>query len=339
MATLTRMKRFTGCLAFLTLLTGFHGKAADADVKISLDSAYILMGKQTSLHVEMTQPAEKQYFLSVPTDTLSAHVEIAHVSLPDTTRIKGAEGRLLIRQDIILQSFDSGMYAVGPLAAIGTDKDTIHSNPLSLKVLPANVDSLETIHSFAPVVKESSKWWDFIPDFILDHWPICLLVLLVIAAGIVIWLFYSKKVTVPFMPKEKPISPFDQAMLSLDNLKEQHLCEKGLEKEYYTELTNILRVYLERRFGINAMEMTTSQILRHLERDDEIKRHHSLMKRILEIADYVKFAKVRPLPEDNVASWNNAKNFVVDTKPVEPADDAEASPEDADTQSIKDTEQ
>lgn len=313
--------RLSGALATVALLMSSTLFAADADIKISMDSAYLLMGRQTTLHVEMMHPSHKQYFLALPTDTLSRFVEIAHVSAPDTTRVKGTDGKLMIRQDIVLQSFDSGLYAVGPLKLIGTDKDTILSNPLSLKVMPVNVDSLDTIHSFAPVAAGSSKWWDFIPDLLLDYWIYCIIVLLLVLVGVAYWLFRSKKVPVPFLPKEKPVSPFDEAMHSLATLKEQHLCEKGMEKEYYTELTNILRLYLERRFGINAMEMTSSQILDHLRADEQIKHHHSLMKRILEIADYVKFAKVRPLPEDNVAAWNSAKDFVVDTKPVEQTDD------------------
>ena len=92
-------------------------------------------------------------------------------------------------------------------------------------------------------------------------------------------------------------------------------------QEFYTRLTEILRTYLDKRFGINAMEMTSSQIMQHVERHDLTRPSSALMKQILEMADFVKFAKVRPLPDDNVKSFNMATRFVEDTKPApEPAE-------------------
>ena len=84
----------------------------------------------------------------------------------------------------------------------------------------------------------------------------------------------------------------------------------------FTELTDILRTYLYRRFGINAMEMTSRQILAAISADKETKDKKPLVRQILDMADFVKFAKVRPLPADNIQSYENAVKFVEDTKPV-----------------------
>ncbi|MCH5247123.1 MAG: cell wall anchor protein [Muribaculaceae bacterium] len=286
-------------------------------LKVSLDSAYILMGKQTSLHVEIFQPGDApQGYLLLPADTLVKEVEISSIGYPDT--IKGAtrDQLMQIRQDIIIQSFDSGLYSLPPLAYLLENGDTIFSNATTLKVVPVNVDTLSTIHSFAPVSSIGSKWWDFLPDILIEYWIYCIIIILIVLGGIAAWLLLKKKVNVPFMPKTKPVSPYDAAISSLARLKEEHLCENGREKEYYTRLTDILRQYLEGRFGINAMEMTSTQILDELKNRSDISEHHGLMKRILEIADFVKFAKVRPLPDDNVASWSRAQKFVEDTKPA-----------------------
>ncbi|MDE6812556.1 MAG: hypothetical protein K2J28_01800, partial [Duncaniella sp.] len=77
----------------------------------------------------------------------------------------------------------------------------------------------------------------------------------------------------------------------------------------------ILRVYLQGRFGINAMEMTSTQIRQILDSNEETRLSKENMERVLETADFVKFAKVRPLPDDNVRSFNSAMQFVEDTKP------------------------
>ncbi len=100
-----------------------------------------------------------------------------------------------------------------------------------------------------------------------------------------------------------------------------------MEKEYFTLLTDILREYLERRFDINAMEMTTRQIIDSLSSNTEVKEKRNYMREILDVADFVKFAKVRPLPSDNIAAFDNAVKFVEETKPVEKpdADDSQAN--------------
>ena len=99
-------------------------------------------------------------------------------------------------------------------------------------------------------------------------------------------------------------------------LKQRQLCEKGQEKTYYTELTEILRQYLEGRFGINAMEMTTPQIKRAVRATVPAEAAPGLMNEVLEMADYVKFAKMRPLPEDNVRAFEQAIKFVENTRPA-----------------------
>ena len=125
-------------------------------------------------------------------------------------------------------------------------------------------------------------------------------------------------------PKPEP-SPYETAMSALASLKEKKLWEQGMEKEYFTELTEILRVYLNRRFGINAMEMTSRQIMASLASNKDIKEKRSYVRQILDMADFVKFAKVRPLPADNIASYDNAVKFVEETKPVEPTEEEKAA--------------
>lgn len=295
----------------------FQLQAANpVSIKIAVDSASLLMGKQTAMHVEITEDADgKEGRLILSPDTLVKNVEIAYATLPDTS--KAGDNRRIIRQDIVLQSFDSGLYLIPPVKYLSGTGDTVLSNPLSLKVLPVNVDTLETIHSFAPVMPAGSKWWDMIPDILLDYWIYLLIVIAILIIGVVVWLTMKKKISVPFISQPKQLPPYEQALQSLDNLRDRRLCEQGREKEYYTELTDILRRYLEAQFGINAMEMTSSQILNNLRENPAINMHHNIIRRILEIADFVKFAKVRPLPSDNVASWNNAHQFVLDTKPAE----------------------
>jgi len=130
---------------------------------------------------------------------------------------------------------------------------------------------------------------------------------------------YKKEGTI--IRKKPEPTPYEVAMRDLRELKTKNLWEQGMEKEYFTRLTDILRTYLDRRFGINAMEMTSREIINRLY-DSDVKDKRDYVRQILNVADFVKFAKVRPLPADNIAAYDNAVRFVEETKP-EPQPDSD----------------
>lgn len=134
--------------------------------------------------------------------------------------------------------------------------------------------------------------------------------------------------------RKRIVPPYELAMHRLGQLRERRLAESGHEKEYYTELTDILRQYLEGRFGINAMEMTSREIMDRLY-DSDVKDKRDYVRQILHVADFVKFAKVRPLPADNIAAFDNAVRFVEETKPV-PVAEEEADGDNPDKVAKKD---
>ena len=153
---------------------------------------------------------------------------------------------------------------------------------------------------------------------------------------------------------EELLPPHEKALMALSQLRDEKLWQGGREKEYYTHLTDILREYLSGRFGIQAMEMTSSQIVEALRSNQETRLLNKQMKEILEMADFVKFAKLKPAPDDNESAMRNAVSFVEETRPQEapagdpatPADSAaqgapaakETTPEVSDTQSESDWE-
>ncbi|MDE5554410.1 MAG: cell wall anchor protein, partial [Muribaculaceae bacterium] len=164
-------------------------------------------------------------------------------------------------------------------------------------------------------VSVPSRWYDFIPNWWL--WVF----IGIAAAGVIaccVLLFRKKKGLISKPVKVTP--PYDLAVMRLNDLQAKKLPQSGRDKEYYTELTEILRQYLEGRFGINAMEMSSTQIIDTLRHNKETRPGSDLMKQILEIADFVKFAKVRPLPDDNIKAFNSAVKFVEDSKPLPPVD-------------------
>lgn len=289
-------------------------------VKISsrLDSAILLMGKQTTIHIEVLQDVSQSgRIINEPlkSDTITdivKGIEYRGTVRNDTTII--SESIQQINRDYLIQSFDSGLYTIPPFKYV-VGIDTFKSAPLTLKVIPVQVDSIyDTITDYASIEQINRKWYDFIPEQITDN---ILLIILAIAifTGLIIIIYIRKKRRHTGILPNITLPPFELAMMRLSELKGLNLCEKGQEKEFYTLLTDIIREYLIGRFCINALEMTSSQILDSIRKTevDVISQKH--IEKILEMADFVKFAKVRPLPDDNIKIYQTAIEFVKETKP------------------------
>jgi len=308
------LKILTFLLAFSVVQTTFAGNVT---LKQSLDSAYIIMGRTTTLNIELLKNGPLSGSVVVQDKSFPAEVEISSTGKADTLAMDN--DRYQFRRQIVIQSFDSGVYTLPPVLYIERG-ETIASSPVSLKVVPVPVDSLKDIHDYADVQDSGLRWFDNLPDWLVDGWLWILIGLAVVGAAVWTYLKYFRRkaeTKVESKPKEPP---YDEAVRRLTELREEHLCENGQEREFYTRLTEILREYLQHRFGINAMEMTSSQILDALESREDTRMSRSVMDQVLQMADFVKFAKVRPLPDDNVKSFRGAMQFVEDTKPVEQTD-------------------
>jgi hypothetical protein len=158
---------------------------------------------------------------------------------------------------------------------------------------------------------------------VVDYWWLILLILLLIA--IVVYVILMKKKNRPILGrKERVLTPYEIAVNSMSRLRQQKLWEQGMEKEYFTVLTEILRKYLEGRFGVNAMEMTSREIIQTLAQNPETKDKREYVRQILDVADFVKFAKMRPLTSDSIQSFENAMRFIEETKPVIVAEETES---------------
>ena len=293
------------------LLLAATATAGNVTFKARLDSATLLMGKTTTLHLEITQDKQARgFFPGEQLDTLNAMVEIAERPAADTTDL--GNNRIQINRDLIIQSFDSGMWIIKPIPYV-VNGDTAFCNQLTLKVLPVDVSQMQDVNDIKPVEAVPFNLLDWLPDY----WWAWLLGLLLLGAGIWAYRKYYKKGINPLKPSRKRLPPYEEAMQRLAQLKEQQLWQQGMEKEYYTELTDILREYIDRRFNINAVEMTTTQIKETLLNNEKTRPVNDQLNEILEIADFVKCANQHPLADDNERSLQRAINFVEHTRPIE----------------------
>lgn len=321
-----RLSVFTWAfVALLVSVLPMRAVAADVSVHASIDSLALWMGEQTRIRLEVAQNEGEQVWL-LPTfsDTLVRGIEVLEVSRPDTMKL--GNGRIQIDRSLLVTSFDSGFFYIPPFRYVaGTD--TLSTEALSLKILPMEVDTTQSIVDIKGVRAPSSSWWLLLWDNMpLWGWIVLIVIAVAAVALLAYWIYrrYFSRSREEVAPEDL-LPPHEKALLALSQLRDEKLWQEGREKEYYTHLTDILREYLFGRFGIQAMEMTSSQILSILRSNQETKVLNKQIKEILEMADFVKFAKVKPTPDDNEAAMRNAVAFVEETRPEEiPADDTGA---------------
>ena len=314
-------------LIIAMMLLALPAVAGNTTISAKLDSTHVLMGKTIGLHISVVQDREVNgLMLNLVADTLNAKVEIADKGKADTTALDN--NRLQINRDITLQAFDPGTYQL-PAILYVVGGDTLRSKEtLTLTVDSIKVDPQGKIKDFKPVAEAPFKLLDWVPDFISDYWWAWLAGLLLLAFGLYAYFKWYKKGINPLKPVKKRLPPYEEAMQALSNLKSRNLWQNGQEKEYYTALTDILRVYIDRRFGINAVEMTSTQIMDKIRQNEDAHIAKEQLNNVLEIADFVKFANMHTLADDNEIAFQRAVNFVEQTKPL-PQPNEEEGKEDA----------
>ncbi|GAP72254.1 hypothetical protein SAMD00024442_28_28 [Candidatus Symbiothrix dinenymphae] len=284
--------------------------AQKAVISASIDTAQMLIGEQRKIHLNIAANKEARLQLPLITDTLTAGVEVLEISKFDTTDI--GNNRMQIEYDYLVTSFDSALYLLPPFVLI-EKLDTAYSQRLALKVssMPVDTTSMQ-FFDIKDVMKPEFVWKDYAAPVAYS-----LLAILLIAA--IVYVIYRRKKNKPLIPlpkKEKVvIPPHIQAIKALDEIKSEKLWQQGKEKEFHSQVSEVLREYIEGRFGINAMEQVSGEILDAVRGLSEVGELYNNLKQLLLTADLVKFAKYRPMPDENETSITNAYLFVNKTAP------------------------
>lgn len=286
----------------------FHSFSNETGVYATVDTSQILIGDQVNYTITCIQNNKLNVVFPGFTDTIITGIEIVESSPLDT--VKDANDQLTIEKKYLITSFDTGAYML-PVGPFILDNDTIYGKSIFLSVNTMEVDTAKS--SIKPIKLPYKQGYTF--DEILPWLLIGLLILLLAGGGIFAYFYFKKKKdtsTVKYIPKE-PAEII--AYRSLDELKMEQLWQKEQYKAYYSKLTEILRMYLEHKFKINAMEQTSDEIIFEIENLGIITMNCIIeLKQILQTADFVKFAKLIPNAEENVNSYDLAVKFIDRTK-------------------------
>lgn len=305
-------------ILLLVLFSGsiFSLNAQQVTVKASIDSTHILIGDQLKLLLEIEKPKGIDVVFPMVPDSFSTGIEVVERSKVDTLALDNKEREKLVQQ-LLITSFDSGMHQIPPFyfkMKDGKMLDSAATRALAFQVHGMKIDTtkgpadIKMVYGAPVTLKEASP-------YILG---------IILAAAIIFFIFYYirwKKKNVPLFAKpEKPAEPAHViALRELDRIKAQKLWQQEKIKQYYSEVSDTIRTYIENRFNIPAMEQTSSETIGIFRQEKDLADSTSLdqLQHILSLADLVKFAKYNPLPDDNNLTLMNAYFFVNQTKKEE----------------------
>jgi hypothetical protein len=301
--------RNTIVLFLLLLCGGAYGQSLTVETR--LDTNLILIGDQIRFHVEVEQQRDMKVTLPLFGDTITEKIEVLEASQPDTLFLSNEIIR--VSQHYLITSFDSGLYIIPPQRFAFSYHgmgDTLESQALFLGVLTFKIDSIKGIADIKPPMKAPLSFREILP-WILGG----LAVVAIVVAGI--WYYRRRKKIIPEMvTRVKPVvPPHITALNALDDLKRKKLWQQGNTKAYYSELSDIIRTYIEGRFEIIAMEQTTDETLDALEAGKYLPETlFENLKGMLSLADLVKFAKYEPLADQNELVFQHGYDMVLQTK-------------------------
>ncbi|WP_394706761.1 BatD family protein [uncultured Bacteroides sp.] len=314
--TLLKSRKFFIALSCLVLSSFAPQKMAaqSVTVDVSIDSLQIMIGEQAKIQLQVSLDAKQKAIFPHFKDSLLKGIEIINIAKPDTQYLNNRQ-RLLITQKYTITSFDSALYYIPPFSIMVGSKE-YKSKSLALKVYSPRVDVSHPDHYYPQkgVMNPPFVWSDWVGTIFLSILGIPLMFLIVY----LIIRFRDNKPIIRHIKIEPKIPPHQQAMKEIERIKTEKIWQKGHSKEYYTELTDTLRTYIQDRFGFSAMEMTSSEIIEKL-MDVEAKDINDL-KFLFQTADLVKFAKHDPMMNENDSNLLNAISFINETKAEEQVD-------------------
>lgn len=295
-------------IVFLFLISN-RVASQSVTVEAKIDSLQILIGEQAKIQLQVAMDVKQRAVFPVYSDTLVHGVEIVETAKPDTQYLNDRQ-RMVITQEYTVTSFDSALYYLPPMS-VTVDKKEYKSKALALKVYSMPVDTLYPDQFFGPkpVMNAPFVWADWYGLIGCSFLVLPLLALLIY----LIIRFRDNKPIIRKVKVEPKLPPHQLAMQAIERIKGEKIWQKGRSKEYYTDLTDTLRAYIRDRFGFNALEMTSSEIIDKLM---EINDKEALadLKILFQTADLVKFAKHDPQMNENDANLINAIDFINETK-------------------------
>ncbi len=304
-----KIKLFVFCLFLLFVRLSY---AADdkpsISVKAELDKAFITIGDPVQYTVTIKRSPSVQLLSAIP----APPEDIFKIKKIDEFK-KEEEGTLIEGRKMTLTTFRLGEFILEPIKIdyrIGDNPpQTIETSRIYLTVqsVAAGEEKMD-IRGIKSVLS--------IPQKFLQ--PIVIIIAVLLLAGLVIFLISRmRRNPLAALSQERVLTPEEEALLHLNQLFDSDLIRKSKVKDYYLRLSEILRIYFEKRFGILAVELTTFEIMRVLAQKDIDRALLEKIDEVLQASDLAKFAKWKPEPKEILEINQKSKEIIEQAKPKE----------------------
>lgn len=288
----------------------FSGRSQNITVDAKIDTSLIVIGAQTTLTFELTQKKNQKVLFPQFNDTITGAIEIVESPKADTTASDA--DNILIRKRYVVTSFNDSLLYIPPYPFV-QGEDTVWTRSLSLKVVqPFQIDTTSNqIADIKQVMDPPINWKAIL--------RIALMVILVLIVLIVVYFLVRKYIfKKPIFESAAPeviLPSYVVALNQLEKIRGEKAWLNNRAKEYHTELTDVLRTYIEKTFDVPCMEMTSEEIISNMNHlRFENKKAYTSLTQILKLADLVKFAKWEATSAEHEQSLANAIEFVNETK-------------------------
>jgi hypothetical protein len=312
----TKIKFLFRIFSFLLfLISNEYGFSQGLNVTARVDSNNVLIGDWIKLYIEAEYPNNVKLNWSPISDSLGK-LEIVDRTSPTVER---TDRTIKEKVTLTLAAFDTGTHAIPPLnftyrkiqqtgQPVDTTELSASTNPIPIFVHSVGIDTTAEIKDIKPPLSVPITFADLLPYLIG-----------IVIVGLFIFAIYyfvkrkKKAVAEIYSAPKRPAH--ELALEALQSLESEKLWQRGEVKLYHSRLSDIIRMYIENRFNILAMESTTYEILEDLNRKNiNGSLTHDLLE-MLTTADLVKFAKGQPLPNENDICLKHAYNFIHQTIP------------------------
>ncbi len=307
--------RFIKSIFIITMLliTNKHCFAQNIYANGSIDKDSIFAGQTFNYKLDVRMPSDYIIDWSNLKDTLSKSIEVTKRSDISKTPINNSND-VIMSQLITMTTFDTGYVEIPKIglkyskSVNDTTSYTCYTNYMDIYVQAVSIDTTVAYRPIKTPIKQNITFEETIPYAGGA----------IILAGLILLAIYLiKKFRKRERIEEEEVKPQIPAIVTarerLSQLKESNLWQSGQSKEYYTDLTDIAREYLEGQFNIDAVEMTSDEILTEVRKLQFGNSVFAKLQDTLTTADLVKFAKANPSPSQNEAAFNDINSFVEDS--------------------------
>lgn len=310
MLPITSLRRLLLLTVFLSA-GGYCHAQGDVKVGARADAVRLQVGDQARVFLEVQHsPATSRVEWAAIPDSAN-HLEIVEKGKIDTIA-NGAT--VTYRQRLLVTGFDSGLFVLpsfqfAVLPGGGGTPYVLRTDSIPMLVQTVPVDTTKPFRPIKDIIAVKTSWLDYL-------WLIigCLL-FLGLAIFVVLYFRKHKAVKAPVQPAAPAETLQEKALKMLAALEREELWQKGQVKEHYIRLTEIVRGYIEARFGTPALELTTDDLMEKARTSRDLIPVADRLHTVLYTADLAKFARAEPLPAEHLAAMTAAKELITATPP------------------------